>query len=135
MFATGGMGAGATGASGSFAMPMDVSWPGTDISNIGPGAQMSMAMPLDSLSGASLDTRGTPGSNIGRYAPQNPSVLPRSSPSAGPDVGGAVSLPEANPAFRPMGNEAAIADSIRSPADWTEADWARWERSNVYNQR
>lgn len=133
MFATGGTGAGATGASASFAMPADVAWPGTDMSNVNAGSGGIMAgskFAGADLSGSKMDTRGTPGSGVGRYAQQNPSVLPRVSSKPGPDAGGAVSLPDKNPAFHSDPTDVTTSRFLRSPADWTESDWAEWERAN-----
>lgn len=118
-----GMASGTGSAMPKFNVPSNIPWPATG----------TYTPPV-------VDTVGTPGSGVGKYAPQTISVLPRVSPTAGPDVASlpkvAIPAPEANPAFRSSGaSEDVVAAQIartmrnlKNPENWTEQDWLAYDR-------
>lgn len=120
-------------AGGGFSVP-NVAWPGTDVG--------SVFSPVDIPTiGGSVDTSGTPGSGVGKYATQLPkSTVPRSSPTSGADTGAkpvvtaqapsansVIEIPERNQSFQ-AGTLGEPKISPLPPESWTTDDWANWDK-------
>lgn len=126
-------GSGAPSGGSGFSVP-NVAWPGTDaVTSPVSGTVAASVLPT-------MDTSGSPGTGVGRDAPQRiAAALPRVSATPGPDAGSTpqpqqqtAPMPERNTAFHPTAQERGIALNIKGPADWTEADWRNFD---LYNQQ